>query len=173
MYNAFDFKIILLQNKPTSYSPVLERSNKIMTPLERRTPFNERSWEMNIFGIWGLCCASLFSPFFKNNSLPLKIDWITFEELWQAERESSTLWVCAPHNSLLLIMTDSLQSKTCFNHFNIIIKKKNYLFYFLCEFTSDLPCVDFSSLPLVKLNAWASNSTLNFNTEITYAIIAL
>lgn len=81
MYNAFDFKIILLQNKPTSYSPVLERSNKIMTPLERRMPFNEWSWEMNIFGIWGLCCVSLFSPFFKNNSLPLKIDWITFEEL--------------------------------------------------------------------------------------------
>lgn len=24
-----------------------------MTPLERRAPLNERSWEMNIFGTWG------------------------------------------------------------------------------------------------------------------------
>lgn len=126
-----------IKNKNTSCSPALECENKITTSLEKRMLFNVWSREINIFGIWGFCCVLLCSPPFKNNRLPLKIDWITFKELWQTERESSSLWVCVPHDSRLpAMMTDSFQYETCFNYgrfLHISVKIPPTIIYFFYQ----------------------------------------
>lgn len=96
--------------KNTSCSSALECDSKITTYLEKRMLFNEWSREMNIFGIWGFCCVLLWSPPFKNNRLPLKIDWITFKELWQTERVFLAVGLCA--TCLPAMMTNSFQQLT-------------------------------------------------------------
>lgn len=56
----------------TSCSPAVLHWNvtkKIIASLETRMLFNEWSWEINIFGVWGFCCAVLCSRSLKEENM--------------------------------------------------------------------------------------------------------
>lgn len=67
-------RLILKQMPPQDNalpcSPTPGCDTNIMTPLERSAPFNEWSWEMNIFGMWGLLLSLSVLPVLEKQQLP-------------------------------------------------------------------------------------------------------
>ncbi len=132
--------------------------------------FNECRRDINIFGInmQLLLCSAVPPPSFKNSRLRLKIDWITFKELWQTQRGSFALYHA--------IVTSQLWFAPIWNWFQlqkilqISVKRPiNQQWFLLYQWVSSKSREGFV---LLNLNppplsiALESNWMLKFNTKI-------